>query len=55
MKEDILDFNPRSITADSRESVEKLLKKNSESFDPEVNINKILTYFKIKTQNLSII
>jgi hypothetical protein len=36
VKEDIIDFNPRNISSDNRDSVEKLLKKNRESFEPEV-------------------
>jgi hypothetical protein len=40
IKEDIIDFNPRNITADNRDSVEKLLKKNRESFEPEVKYRK---------------
>ena len=36
VKEDIIDFNPRNITPENRDSVEKLLKKNRESFEPEV-------------------
>lgn len=35
VKEDIIDFNPRNITSENREGVEKLLKKNAESFDAE--------------------
>jgi hypothetical protein len=37
VKEEIINFNPRTIAPDNRESVEKLLKKNADSFDPEVN------------------
>ena len=36
VKEDIIDFNPRNISSDNRDSVEKLLKKNRDSFEPEV-------------------
>jgi dynein heavy chain 2 len=38
VKEEIINFNPRTIGTENREAVEKLLKKNSESFDPEVSI-----------------
>ena len=37
VKDEILNFNPRMISAENREGVEKLLKKNKDSFDPEVN------------------
>ena len=36
VKEEIINFEPRSITPDNREGVEKLLKKNADSFDLEV-------------------
>jgi dynein heavy chain 2 len=36
VKEEIIDFDPRTITAENREGVEKLLKKNGDSFEPEV-------------------
>jgi hypothetical protein len=36
VKEEILNFNPRTILPENREGVEKLLKKNAQSFDPEV-------------------
>ena len=35
IKEEIINFNPRTIGTENRESVEKLLKKNAESFEPE--------------------
>jgi dynein heavy chain 2 len=35
VKEEIINFNPRTISSENRENVEKLLKKNAESFDPE--------------------
>lgn len=37
VKEDITNFNPRTILSENREAVEKLLKKNADSFDPEVS------------------
>lgn len=42
VKEEIINFNPRTIVPDNRESVEKLLKKNADSFDPEVGKQYIL-------------
>lgn len=36
VKEEIMNFNPRVITPENREGVEKLLKKNAESFDLDV-------------------
>jgi len=35
VKDEILNFNPRTIGSENREAVEKLLKKNADSFDPE--------------------
>lgn len=42
VKEEIINFNPRTIGSENREAVEKLLKKNAESFDPEVKYTKNL-------------
>ena len=36
VKEEIVNFNPRTIQSENREAVEKLLKKNAGSFDLEV-------------------
>lgn len=36
VKDEILNFNPRTIAPENREGVEKLLKKNADSFDLEV-------------------
>jgi hypothetical protein len=36
VKEEIIDFDPRTITSENREGVEKLLKK-SDSFEPDVS------------------
>jgi hypothetical protein len=36
VKDEILNFNPRTIASENREAVEKLLKKNADSFDLEV-------------------
>ena len=36
MKEEIQTYDARKISPDIRESVEELLKKNKESFDPKV-------------------
>lgn len=38
IKEDILAFDARNISPEIRESVEKLLKKNAESFDSKVGL-----------------
>ena len=35
MKEEIINFNPRTINPENREGVEKLLKKNADSFDEQ--------------------
>lgn len=52
VKEDIINFNPRTITSENREAVEKLLKKNSESFDPEVNIIFLNICFVLKNNDV---
>ena len=35
VKEEIINFNPRTINPENREGVEKLLKKNADSFDEQ--------------------
>ena len=50
VKEEIINFNPRTINPENREGVEKLLKKNADSFDEQVAIifdNKIWEQIEI--------
>ena len=36
VKDEVINFNPRLITAENRQGVEKLLKKNKDSFEAEI-------------------
>lgn len=47
VKEEILAFDARNISPEIRESVEKLLKKNAESFDSKVNSFLLICYSSI--------
>ena len=48
MKEEIQTYDARKISPDIRESVEELLKKNRDSFDPKVMYEPV----REKTNNL---
>ena len=48
MKEEIQTYDARKISPDIRESVEELLKKNRDSFDPKV----MFEHVREKTNNL---